>query len=514
VRADLLDAIDDVLRRFRNPMLPFGGVQLLLIGDLQQLPPVTTDQEWEMLKQYYDTPYFFSSKALHSTPYITIELQHIYRQTDQQFINLLAKIRDGQLDQTAIDTLNSRYIPNFEPSDDEDYIRLTTHNYKADQVNERKLNDLKSSPFTFAAETQGDFPEHAYPAPQQLVLKRGAQVMFLKNDTSPDHLYYNGKIARVKDFQDDYIIVTDPETRREILVEMAQWDNTKFTIDEESKELRQETIGEFRQYPLKLAWAITIHKSQGLTFDRAILDINQSFTHGQVYVALSRCRSLEGIVLTEPIRPKWLDADREVTDYLNAELTSAAQAEQRLPNLRYQYFRSLLDELFDFRQLKKDMEYIMRILSEHLHRQQPQANEVWANKLIDFNAKIFDVAQKFQQQYTQLLSQSGDYTNDQHLQERIHAAAKYFADQLTTLLQHTIKQLGDLCKTLGNKATQKQLGGAIDNIQQDFQIKVGTLNATADHGFATESYLRDRALATLQDYEAPHPRKTARRKRK
>ncbi len=498
VRADLLDAIDHVMRRYRDRYKPFGGVQLLLIGDLQQLAPVAADKEWELLKDYYETPYFFSSRALQQTPYVTIELRHIYRQSDADFIRLLANIREGRLDETTVAVLNERYVPNFTPADEDEFIRLTTHNYKAQQWNERKLAAIDEPERHFACETKGDFPENSYPADADLVLKKGAQVMFVKNDTGDRRQYYNGKIGRIHSFDNGEILVQCKDSANLIRVGMAEWANTKTIIDAESKELTEKVIGTFRQYPLRLAWSITIHKSQGLTFDHALLDINQSFAHGQVYVALSRCRSLRGIVLSAPLSIRTLQTDEQVDHYIAGELKSAEQTESKLPSFRYDFFRSLLIELFHFDNLQRSLAYVVRILQEHLPRK-TTLSAPWTEAADSLNEHVVKVAAKFQEQYTLLLARSADYTHDAQLQERIAKACDYFGKQLApldTLLKATRTHA---LPGIGNKAVKKQLTGALGTFALDLQIKRQTLRLTREHGFSVHSYLADRAQATLTD---------------
>ena len=315
VRADLLDAVSDMLCRYRDRSKPFGGVQLLMIGDLQQLAPVVKEEEWGILKHIYPSPFFFCSKALQTVSYQCIELTHVYRQSDSVFIHLLNKIRDNQVDLATLKALNSRYIPGFNPDDSEGYITLTTHNYQAQQINNRKLDALEGRAYTYSAEVKDDFPEYAFPTDKHLVLKKGAQVMFVKNDSSAEKRYYNGKIGRITAISADNILVRCGDEKDAITVTREEWTNTKYSIDAETQEISETVAGSFKQYPLKTAWAITIHKSQGLTFEKAIVNAGAAFTHGQVYVALSRCKSLEGLVLGTPLRPEALINDQVVKHF-------------------------------------------------------------------------------------------------------------------------------------------------------------------------------------------------------
>lgn len=315
VRADLMDHIDVELRRIRRNSKPFGGVQLLMIGDLQQLPPIAHGGEDELLRQYYKTLYFFSSAALKSMKYSCIELKNVYRQTDRHFIDILNHARDCILTSQDISDLNARYIPGFSPKPEDGYIRLMTHNRQVDYVNETELEKLDSKPYTFVAAVTGTFPEESYPTANSLTLKKGAQVMFIKND--PERRFINGTLGEVKSIDKNSIAVRLAESGTIIDVEPMEWQNIRYQFDEESKEISSKQIGRFKQYPLKAAWAITVHKSQGLTFDKAIIDVHAAFSPGQAYVALSRCRTLDGLVLSSPVSASVFMRDNAVDAYMN-----------------------------------------------------------------------------------------------------------------------------------------------------------------------------------------------------
>lgn len=315
VRADLMDHIDVELRRIRRNSKPFGGVQLLMIGDLQQLPPIAHGGEDELLRQYYKTLYFFSSSALKSMKYSCIELKNVYRQTDGHFIDILNHARDCTLTSQDISDLNARYIPGFSPKPEDGYIRLMTHNRQVDYVNETELEKLDSKPYTFVAAVTGTFPEESYPTANSLTLKKGAQVMFIKND--PERRFINGTLGEVKSIDKNSIAVRLAESGTIIDVEPVEWQNIRYQFDEESKEISSKQIGRFKQYPLKAAWAITVHKSQGLTFDKAIIDVHAAFSPGQAYVALSRCRTLDGLVLSSPVSASVFMRDNAVDAYMN-----------------------------------------------------------------------------------------------------------------------------------------------------------------------------------------------------
>lgn len=315
VRADLMDHIDVELRRIRRNSKPFGGVQLLMIGDLQQLPPIAHGGEDELLRQYYKTMYFFSSAALKSMKYSCIELKNVYRQTDRHFIDILNHARNCTLTSQDISDLNARYIPGFSPKPEDGYIRLMTHNRQVDYVNETELEKLDSKPYTFVAAVTGTFPEESYPTANSLTLKMGAQVMFIKND--PERRFINGTLGEVKSIDKNSIAVRLAESGMVIDVEPMEWQNIRYQFDEESKEISSKQIGRFKQYPLKAAWAITVHKSQGLTFDKAIIDVHAAFSPGQAYVALSRCRTLDGLVLSSPVSASVFMRDNAVDAYMN-----------------------------------------------------------------------------------------------------------------------------------------------------------------------------------------------------
>lgn len=315
VRADLMDHIDVELRRIRRNSKPFGGVQLLMIGDLQQLPPIAHGGEDELLRQYYKTLYFFSSAALKSMKYSCIELKNVYRQTDRHFIDILNHARNCTLSSQDISDLNARYIPGFSPKPEDGYIRLMTHNRQVDYVNETEMEELDSKPYTFVAAVTGTFPEESYPTADSLTLKKGAQVMFIKND--PERRFINGTLGEVKSIDKNSIAVRLAESGTVIDVEPMEWQNIRYQFDEESKEISSKQIGRFKQYPLKAAWAITVHKSQGLTFDKAIIDVHAAFSPGQAYVALSRCRTLDGLVLSSPVSASVFMRDNAVDAYMN-----------------------------------------------------------------------------------------------------------------------------------------------------------------------------------------------------
>ena len=508
VRCDLLDAIDREMRLHKNRTKPFGGVQLLLIGDLQQLSPVAHDSEWAMLQPYYDTSYFYGSNALRQIQYVTIELKHIYRQQDSTFIDILAHIRNNTITHDVLRKLNARYIQDFQPPKDQHWIRLTTHNNMANSHNSIELEQLKGLPQKFEAIVQNNFPEYSYPTEKTLWLKVGAQVMFVKNDPSGSHQYYNGKIGIVQDIDNDLIYVRCEGDTEDIEVPRLTWENIKYVIDEETKEIKETVDGTFTQYPLRLAWAITVHKSQGLTFDHAVLDINQSFAHGQAYVALSRCRTLEGLVLANPLNNRAIITDSSVNSYIDKELEETQTTAKQLPQIQRDYFLMLLDELFDFNPLLWNFNALLRVVDEHLYNAYPQFLANLKEAKTELEAHIVSVALKFRTQYQQLIEHSPNIYKDDTLQERIKAGSNYFADKLTETFSHILEQKA---LSIDNKQTSKQYNNALDIFMQSLGMKASTLTHASAEGFTVKSYLSNKAKAAIEDIKLPTKRSKAKK---
>lgn len=491
VRADLLDAVDAVLRRYRDRNKPFGGVQLLMIGDLQQLAPVVKDEEWQMLKKYYETPYFFSSCALKQTEYCMLELKKVYRQDDGMFLELLNRIRENRCDDKVMQALNRRYIPNFDPRKEEGYIRLVTHNYQAQRINDRELAQLPGRSYAFRATIEGKFPEYSYPTDEVLELKRGAQVMFVKNDTSGEHRYFNGMIGEVTDVTPNSIEVQGRDDKTPFVVREEEWTNAKYVLDEETKEITEEIEGTFRQYPLKTAWAITIHKSQGLTFEHAIIDAGASFAHGQAYVALSRCKTLEGLVLSAPLSARAIISDSAV-DAFTAEARKNEPDECRSQSLQKTYFRELLSGLFDFRPIEQALNRYTRLVDEHLYKLFPKML-AFCKENSERLHEMVKVARKFEVQYNRLIDEEPNYDLNGKLQVRIGSAASYFLEQLMMLAPLLGGEI-----TTDNKELKKKLREAIEELEDLFDLKVGLLSFVQTNGFHVPGYLKQKAVLTIE----------------
>ncbi|MCK9616859.1 MAG: AAA family ATPase [Lentimicrobiaceae bacterium] len=492
VRADLLDAIDDVLRKFKNRNIPFGGVQLLMIGDLQQLAPVVKDDEWSLLGKYYDTCYFFSSRALRNSGFVGIELTHIYRQSNQEFISLLNRIRHNETDESTLETLNKRYIPDFVSDEKDGYIILTTHNFQAKQINETRLEKLKFKPHFFEATVKRDFPEYAYPADFNLILKEGAQVMFIKNDTSHEKRFYNGKIGEVIGFDEETIEVRCPDDDESIMVERAEWENCRYKLNEITKEIEEEVIGSFEQYPLKLAWAITIHKSQGLTFEKAIIDARNSFAHGQVYVAISRCKTLEGLVLMTPIAAFSVKNDSTVLQFTD-EVEQHQPGTSELNDARKQYELQLLLELFNFQTQINRQRQLVRLCNEHSFQLIGNYNEKMS-MLSDAMNEISEVAERFCKQLKQLFRQTSNSENDAIISERIKKAAFYFHEKLcNSIINNLLKTTFDT----DNKELKKNIGEITSKLTKEFAVKQACLKSLTN-GFEMKHFLQERATAAIE----------------
>ena len=513
VRSDLLDAIDSVLRRFRDRYQPFGGVQLLMIGDLQQLTPVVTPEDERVLAPYYDTPYFFGSKALGQIDYVTIQLEKVYRQQDDTFLTLLNHIREGRPTMEDLALLNSRVKPIAGPSQKEEaqegYIRLTTHNQIANNYNESELKKLPARSYVYQAKIEGTFPDYSYPTAETLVLKEGAQVMFVKNDSSGEHRYYNGRIGHVTLAEDNRLEVYCPGDDAAIEVEPLEWENTRYTLNEETREIETEVLGKFSQLPLRLAWAITIHKSQGLTFERAIIDASLSFAPGQVYVALSRCKTLEGMVLASPIPPQAIICDERVDNYISHQEEAAQRSIEQLPTLKDEYYRHLLMELFDFKDILYREEYLGRLIVEFFYRAYTDIAEMHKRALEDYKHQIVVVADKWRAMIQQMPIAT---LHEDDFLERVKRSATYFEQTLNKVLGKPLALVPGIKSQ--NKLAMKRLTENYDELRQAWLSRRYLLQQMSKRTFTIADYLRQKQHSLLDAMDTDEKGKVSGKRKK
>ena len=492
VRADVLDAIDAVLRRVRRSQKLFGGVQLLMIGDVHQLAPVAKPEEWEVLSPYYDTPYFFGSQVLRKAPYVCVELEHIYRQHDDDFITLLNKVRNNRMDADCVRLLNTRFKPDFKPKDNEGYITLTTHNYQADQINELKLEAIKEKPLKFKAIVHGTFPENTYPTKEELELKVGAQVMFVKNDPNPEKAFFNGKIGRLVDYDEDEGTLTVESEGEHITVPRLKWQNMEYTINAENQEIEENEIGSFTQIPLRLAWAVTIHKSQGLTFDKVIVDAGQAFAHGQVYVALSRCTSLEGLVLKTRITSNALVNDYSVDQFVE-HIPEKEPTQEKVDALRHDYELETMLELINFDGIYKDFGKLMKVIYDNDTLFEHSLIQELSQRRNKIHEELCSVGIKFEGQIRKLHDQVPSCEQNPTLQERLTKGVAYFDEHLKAIA----KGLFDLPFKTDNQAVNEQLTETLKLLKEGIYLKGCCLEA-CKNGFTVKEYQKTKSVKAIE----------------
>lgn len=500
VRADVLDAVDFVLRRYRGSSAPFGGVQLLMIGDLHQLSPVVKNEEQALLQDHYATNYFFSSIALQKTDFISIELEHIYRQSDPYFIELLNRVRDNNIDRETLTRLNARCMPEACISADgaaELPITLSTHNRSANAINDTQLANLNTKPCSFTASIVDNYPEHAYPCAQTLILKLGAQVMFTRNDPSSEKRYYNGKIGKITHIDQDFVQVICADEASSITAEAVTWENVKYALNPQTKEISEEIIGTFTQLPLRLAWAITIHKSQGLTFDNVIIDADAAFAHGQVYVALSRCKTLEGITLRKALSTNMIKTDLNVEQFVH-QAQQNSPTEEQLKEAKIIYQQQLIEDCFNLGKIGFLLNRLSSFSAENQNLIHYRAPEPLAVLQQQVSEELLVVAEKFCRQLQSRYSSSEAPQDNAYIQERIQKASCYYLEKLNAGLR---VWLGSVSCESDNQELRKKAKQIIIQLQQELAIKISGISS-CQSGFTTAKYLAALSVAKIEDNSA------------
>ncbi len=483
VASYIVDAIDTILRYVRkSPHRPFGGVQVLFVGDLYQLPPVVKREDWEILREFYSSIFFFDSFVLRENPPVIIELKEIFRQTDAGFIEILNGIRNNNISKEKFGILQSRLISNFVPKDQEEYITLTTHNQQADEINRVKLADIHNEVHRYRAEVIDDFPENAFPAEKELELKIGAQVMFLRNDIE-DRKYFNGKIGTVTELNPDTIKVRCKDDIREIEVKKSEWENIRYRLDPVTREITEEVLGSFIQYPLRLAWAITIHKSQGLTFEKVVIDSQRAFAKGQVYVALSRCTSLDGLVLKTPVGRNFLGGHSDFIKWENDNLNKSLP--QRFAESRQNYMLEELKDIFTW----TSWYFALIEMKEFFEANRDKVNEdslKWLSGLMVKQTELYEVSEKFKQIILRLHQQELPVEKNNDLQKRLKEGSVYFYSEILAWRERFI----DHPIAVETKKVSTVIDGHlifINQLLEDVLDKIGYCRG----GFVLDEYLHN-----------------------
>ncbi len=505
VRADVMDAIDQVLRHVRMNQSPFGGVQMLLIGDLYQLPPVVKDQEWNLLRDYYEGPYFFYSHAVQKIAPVYIELEKVYRQQEADYLELLNGVRTNSLSEESYDLLHSRYLPMEYP---EGYITLTTHNATADAINERELKKLSGRVHKFKAVISGDFPPSAYPGEEELQLKIGAQVMFTKNDSSRLSRFFNGKVGEVTGFDEDGILVRCEGEANAIMVATAVWENFSYAINPVNKQVEEKLLGSFEQFPLRLAWAVTIHKSQGLTFDKVIVDAGKSFSPGQAYVALSRCTTLQGMILHSRIPKSVIFSDRRIQQYGSRRIPTD-QLNKHLESARSEFQQFQIKNLFAAEEANRLLKRLARILNDHKNSFSDHAAD-WISFLLNEMQLLSDTTSKFNSQLDRMMSENGKMPEeDEAIQERIGKAAAWYNAALTQKILPSVRK--QLPQT-DNQEFADQFYAIYDNLVEELGLWQKMLSAT-EPGFSIKKLLEIRSKKNIETILAENKQRINTRQR-
>ena len=472
LRADILDAMDAVLRRIRRKNVPFGGLQILFIGDLLQLPPVVKQQEEQLLRPFYKSIFFFNALALKDNPPVFIELDKIYRQSNPEFIAVLNNLRQNILTPNDKTLLNKYVREDYENISEEHYIFLTTHNQKASTINGKELTKLKTPASHFDADISGDFPDSMHPIDIRLTLKEGAQVMFIKNDYSGEKKFFNGKIGTVSSLSNDKIMVQFPDKSTEVEVEAYEWENKQFKLNEKTAEIEENVKGRFKHYPLRLAWAITIHKSQGLTFTKAIIDLQHTFAPGQIYVALSRLTSLDGLILTRPIHNPNLRNDASVSSYLSTR-EGKETVNERLNNESKTYVFEENKKVFDFAYLGYSFNKFIETFNSDAQRSSKQKDYQWAQDIQEEVIEIMTIGIKFNGHIAKIAFQE-DYKS--HLVKRVTDAQNYFEPLLTTITKKIAHKIEELKRVKGVKTYITEL----KDLEGIIQVKLQKVTQVTD----------------------------------
>ncbi|MDX2359275.1 MAG: AAA family ATPase [Crocinitomicaceae bacterium] len=454
LRADLLDAIDWTLRNVRKINKPFGGVQVLFVGDLMQLPPIVKPAEWSFLRPYYSGMFFFNALVLREEAPLYAELDKVYRQEDQRFINILNHLRNNEITDEDIQVLNGYVQPGFKATDHEDFITLTTHNADADTINKDALSKLTTNEVDYPSEVTGVFPEHLFPLEEKSRFKIGAQVMFIKNDISFEKNFYNGKMGKIVALENDEIKVNFPKEKKTITVDKYEWNNIQYSLNPSTSEVEEKVLGTFVQYPLKLAWAITVHKSQGLTFEKAVIDVSKVFVPGQSYVALSRLRSLDGLVLLNPIRQKGLNTDPSLSQYAENQ-QGQEHLEENLKAATFTYLKDILTQAFDWVELMNKWQAHEKTYQHLGSKSQKGKNRSWVTQQVQILNSTMEPSRKFRNHLNKLFAEHN--VDIAHVLKRTEAAYDYFFKGLDGVLYSNLKKMAELQTQRSTKQYNEEL---------------------------------------------------------